>query len=1063
MGSEVRRGAVRPLAKCGGGVRTKWLRQFGLRGVAAAALLLALSACSREPAGPRVDFNRDIRPLLTKNCTGCHGGVRKLGGISFVFREEAFAKGASGRSAIVPGNIRASELIARLESDDPEFRMPHHAPPLQAGEIALFRRWIAQGAKWDEHWAFVPPKPQPLPAAQGDWARQPVDRFVLARLQREGLQPAGEERKAELLRRVSFDLTGLPPTDDQLQAFLADDAANAYERQVDRLLASPHFGERWASLWMDLARYADSRGFEKDLNRPGVWVYRDWVVDAYNRNLPYDQFVIRQLAGDLLPGATLQDRIATAFNRLTPANDEGGTDDEEYRMVAVMDRATTAWGALNGFTMGCVQCHAHPYDPVQHEDYFRFLAFFNTSRDADLPNDAPFMPVPTDPAQYPQADALWKRLQAARGELIDASRALVQAGDAGWRAAPVRAARSDVDAAIAQEIDAIARNPGWGPTPAGKAAIAELELARAAASKDASLIKPSFEIRNGEAYTVGIGRNVTVYDYVVDAQPGALTALRLDLRPLDPDTSRTMPEDGFIVNHVKVFVQRADGSETAVPMAAWLPDAHKALDYRLLDLIKRGVRADLYSVNDLYRRPITAADGAQALLAVDGVDANSKLVTPRWMVGVPQAPLALQQGQRLRIRVEQLTGQERNSTVRRLAVSTSSAPRWSRAPQALTASANDVVRAYNSLAALDTVPLPIMAEQADFERRQTRLFERGNMLTRVGAAMPAAMPQLFPQAARDAPVDRLAMARAFFAPDQPLTARVAVNRYWEQLFGLGLVETLEDFGSAGLPPSHPELLDWLALHFQNDLKWDSKALLRELVLSATYRQDARADKALVARDPRNRLLARGPRQRLTAEMVRDQALAASGLLTATLGGPPVMPPQPDGVWKVVYSSDKWIEATGANRYRRALYTFIKRSATYPSFLTFDAPAHEVSVARRIPTNTPLQALVTQNDPVQTEAWAALARRVLEAPAATLPGLAQGDATSGTYADAQADASERARRLNYAGRLVLSRDLSPGELADVDAYYRDNLAGATPTRAMTAVAGLLFNLDAALNR
>lgn len=999
-----------------------------------------------------MDFNRDIRPLLTKNCTGCHGGVRKQGGLSFVFRDEAFAKGASGRTAIVPGKVNASELIARLESDDPEFRMPHHAPPLQAAEIALFRRWIAQGAQWDEHWAFVPPKPQPLPqVADRGWARQPLDRFVLARLQHEGLKPAREAGRAELLRRVSFDLTGLPPTDTQLQAFLADTAEGAYERQVDRLLASPHFGERWASLWMDLARYADSRGFEKDTNRPGVWVYRDWVVDAFNRNLPYDQFVIRQLAGDLLPDASLGDRIATTFNRLTPANDEGGTDDEEYRMVAVMDRATTAWAALNGFTMGCVQCHAHPYDPVRHEDYFRFLAFFNTTRDADLPNDAPFMPVPKDPAQYPQADALWRQLQAARAALLRESRALVLADDARWRAAPVLSARSDVDAAIAHEIDAIRRNPGWGPTPGGKAAIAELEQARAKAKAAPGLRKPGFEIRDGEAHTVGIGRNVTVYDYVVDAKPGALAALRLDLRPVDPEAARTMPEDGFIVNHVKVFLQRADGTETAVPMAAWLPDAPKALDYRLLDLIKSGVRADLYSVNDLYRKPVTAADGAQALLAVDGVDANSKLTAPRWLVGVPQAPLSVRPGERLRIRVEQLTGQERNSTLRRLAVSTSSASRWAQAPAALTGSARELVRAYNALTELETVPLPVMAEQAGHERRQTRLFERGNMLTRVGAAMPAAMPGIFPQAARDAAPDRLAMARAFFAPDQPLTARVAVNRYWEQLFGLGLVETLEDFGSAGLPPSHPALLDWLALHFQNDLKWDSKALLRELVLSATYRQDARADKALVQRDPRNRLLARGPRQRLTAEMVRDQALAASGLLTPTLGGPPVMPPQPDGVWKVVYSSDKWTEATGADRYRRALYTFIKRSATYPSFLTFDAPAHEVSVARRIPTNTPLQALVTQNDPVQTEAWAALASRVLQQPAAQLPPAAP------------ADADELARRLNYAGRLVLSRDLSAGELDDVGAYYRDNLAGATPTRAMTAVAGLLFNLDAAMNR
>ena len=372
-------------------------------------------------------------------------------------------------------------------------------------------------------------------------------------------------------------------------------------------------------------------------------------------------------------------------------------------------------------------------------------------------------------------------------------------------------------------------------------------------------------------------------------------------------------------------------------------------------------------------------------------------------------------------------------------------------PAALEIAATEVLSGYNRLTRIDNVPLPVMEEQAPAERRETRLFERGNMLTKTGVALTPGMPKSFPQIEAGKPADRLAMARAFFAPDEPLTARVAVNRFWEQLFGLGLVETLEDFGSAGLPPTHPQLLDWLALRYQSDLKWDTKALLRELVLTATYRQDARTTPELIEKDPRNRLLARGPRQRLTAEMVRDQALAASGLLTPTLGGPPVMPPQPEGVWKVVYSKEVWTDATGPDRYRRALYTFIKRSAAYPSLITFDAPAHEVSVARRIPTNTPLQALVTLNDPVYSEAARALAKRVLTFPASQLPRAGE-------------DASDEiATRLNYAGRLVLSRDLTAEELADVRAYHDSERRGGSSLQAMRAVASLLLNLDAAMNR
>jgi hypothetical protein len=1018
-------------------------RTPGLARAALACLAVALAGCAKTPPQTTVDFNRDIRPILTRSCTACHGGVRKQGGISFVFRDEAMAAGMSGRRAIVPGKPGASELIVRLESDDPEFRMPHHAPPLTTTEIELFRAWIEQGANWEEHWAFVAPTPQTPPAVKLEsWVRTPVDRFILARLESEGLAPAREADKAALLRRVSFDLTGLPPTPDEIRTFLNDAAPDAYEKQVDRLLASEHFGERWAAVWLDLARYADSRGFEKDKNRPGVWVYRDWVVNAFNRNLPYDRFVTLQLAGDLEPGATLEHRIATAFNRLTPANDEAGTDDEEYRTVAVMDRAATAWSALNGFTMNCVQCHSHPYDPVRHEEYYRFLAFFNNTRDADLPNDAPSMPVPKKPADHATADATWRELQAARARLVDASRRNVGAESAKWVAAPVVAARSDAIAALEREI--AFEKPGSEVVAEMKALLAKVKAAPHA-------VEPKFRLQDGEAITVGTGRNITIYEYEIAPTAGPLTALRVEFLPLNPVEARSSPEEGFIVDRIVVTRVAADGQETPIAIRAYLPDSRKAVDYGLLSLIKEGPRADVRGMARLYRVPIVGVDAGKRLLAAGGVDAGSKLNAQRWTVAVPAAPVALTEGERLRVRLEQLTPQERNPTVRRVRVAISAEPGWSQVPAALESAASELVASYNRMAQIDNVPLPVIEELESPQRRETRLFERGNMLTKTGAALTPGMPMSFPQIDADKPADRLAMARAFFAPQAPLTSRVAVNRFWEQLFGLGLVETLEDFGSAGLPPRHPELLDWLALRYQNDLKWDTKALLRELVLTATYRQDARTTPALTEQDPRNRLLARGPRQRLTAEMVRDQALAASGLLTRTLGGPPVMPPQPGGVWKVVYSNEVWTDATGPDRYRRAIYTFIKRSAVYPSLITFDAPAHEVSVARRIPTNTPLQALVTLNDPVYAEAARALARRVLALPAARLP-------------PAGAEASdETARRLNYAGHLVLSRDLTADELADVRAYHDSERRGRSPLQALSSVASLMLNLDAAMNR
>src|SRR5215469_6326397 len=430
--------------------------QFWMLGLLFLCLLLLAPYLIHRRADNEVHFSRDIRPILNQNCMPCHGGVRQKNGVSFLFREEALGTGKSGKRTIVPGKPDESELIARITSSDPDVRMPYHAAALPPQQIDLLRRWIKQGAKWEDHWAFVPPKPQAVPVVKhSEWPRRPLDLFVLARLEKEGLSPSPEADKSVLLRRVSFDLTGLPPTPEEQASFLADSSPNAYEKQVDRLLASPRYGERWASMWLDLARYADTKGYEKDEERPGVWPYRDWVIDAFNRNVPYDRFVIAQLAGDLLPDATFEDKIATSFHRQTPVNDEGGTDDEEFRTVAVMDRSATTWSVLNGLTMNCVQCHSHPYDPIRHVEYYKSLAFFNTTQDADLPEDTPVLRVPKDRARYGEAAQLQQELAKLRSQVVSEGRQLEQQSQ--WSPSPIASATASAALALQWEASELER------------------------------------------------------------------------------------------------------------------------------------------------------------------------------------------------------------------------------------------------------------------------------------------------------------------------------------------------------------------------------------------------------------------------------------------------------------------------------------------------------------------------------------------------------------------------------------------------------------------------------
>jgi hypothetical protein len=1027
-----------------------------LAGILAVGGLVVWRNSSSMFARDEVHFSTDIRPILNQNCVQCHGGVRQKNGVSFIYRDEALGIGKSGRRTIVPGDPDASELIARVTSKDPDSRMPYHAAPLPPKQVELLRKWIKQGAKWEDYWSFVAPKWQALPTVKAtQWPKKPLDRFILARLEKEGLKPSPEADRAELLRRASLDLTGLPPTAEEQAAYLADSLPNAYEKQVDRLLASPRYGERWAAMWLDLARYADTKGYEADRARPGVWPYRDWVIDALNRNLPYDKFVITQLAGDLLPNATFEDRIATSFHRQTPNNDEGGTDDEEFRLIAVMDRSATTWSVLNGVTMNCVQCHSHPYDPIHHAEYYKSLAFFNTSQDADYPSDAPVLRVPKNRSGYPEAARLQREIAGLTTSVVETGRQLEE--ETRWVPVTVMSATASESPALRFEIAELERQLAElrkEKLPGKEAKEKEVknrakdvkEFVKAIAEErklaDAkSKVRPvAFQVHDGEFAAAANTPGKSVYEITLSTTVPKLTALRIEVFPANAEAARHTPELGFIVNKLDAWVIGRNGSESKIVFGNFVPDS----ETNLSDVVVRAVETSAKHKEDS---------------ATGRFSSDPNLFQNRWMVAVLASPIRLTKGSCIKVRLTQIENiTSKPSLIKRARLYASDDPRWKdlSAESSYNRNIARLTSLEKQLRKIPTVDTPVMAEQSAYEVPKTLEFERGNFLTKIGPALSPDVPGIFPPLPVGEPRNRLTLARWFFSPGQPLTARVAMNRYWEQLFGIGIVETLENFGSVGEEPSHPELLDWLALHFQNDLHWDMKALLREMVLSATYRQSARTTPQLNERDPRNRLLARGPQQRLTAEMVRDQALMASGLLNLKMGGPPVMPPQPAGVWNSVYNDSKWTDAKGPDRYRRAIYTYIKRTAGYPSFLTFDASDHDTSLARRIPTNTPLQALVTLNDPVYAEASEALTRRMIKASA------------------------NLDERIQYGARLVLSRDLTENELATMRRLYA-KLSGAREEArlvrasaeikdnsrknqlAMTAVAGVLLNLDAALTR
>lgn len=937
---------------------------------------LATALTNLLAAGPDgdIDFREDVKPILNQHCVGCHGGVKQASGVSFIYREAVLGNGKSGRRVVVPGDADASELVRRIRSEDPDERMPppgEHGGDLSEAERGILERWVAQGAPWEGHWAYEPVK-QPEPP-ESDWGASGLDAFVSQRLEEEGLSPSAEASPAEWLRRASFDLTGLPPSKRLLGEFAPAASPEDYERVVDDLLASEDYGERWAALWLDLARYADTQGYEKDLHRD-IWLYRDWVIRAFNDDMPFDEFTVKQLAGDLLPSPTMDDFVATAFHRNTQTNTEGGTDDEEFRMAAIMDRVNTTWTVWQATTFGCVQCHSHPYEPIDHEEYYQFTAFFNQSEDADLNNDFPVLKVPKDRGQFERALQLRSEVQGLRGAVNEPGRQLE---------------------------DQIA----WEP-----ADISEVGGVEAA----------SFSVEGGEVRVGGTVPQGATYE--LELETGPFTALRVELLP-ESDDPKTMPEHGQVLSYLRAQA----GGEDVVFESVY--SKHQSGPFAPSESLRKG-----------------AAGGG----------AHPKIWEPHWLVFVGKEPVNSSGGKwRLFLNQDVRSSTTKGSIMRRFRISISNDPRWLELARESAPQKNALRAAEKALEKIPSHQVPVMLERPPVAARETRLFRRGNFLDKDRIVAPGVPDLLAGQSEQDGRVvsDRLAMARWLVSADNPLTARVLANRLWAALFGKGLVETVEDFGSTGLAPSHPALLDWLAWRLQHAHGWRLKPFLKELVLSATYRQTHAVSADKLSKDPRNRWLSRGPRTRLSAEMVRDQALQVSGLLSKKRLGPSVMPPQPDGVWSVVYSSSKWVTPEGGDRYRRGLYTYWRRTSPYPSFLSFDAPSREVCTARRLATNTPLQALVTMNVPVYVEAAQALAARMLE--------------EGGDRLDSQ---------LRWAYQLVNQRQASPMVVEELRELVRDaeraygedaalsEALGATPsTAALVLAANTILNLDVSLTK
>ncbi len=1004
--------------------------------------LLALlgTAPAQQPAP--VDFEREIRPLLSDRCYTCHGPdpAKRKAELRLDTREGAFAE-HEGRKAIVPGRPEQSELYRRLTTDDADDRMPptKTGRSLTRAQLDLVRRWIAEGAPWKTHWAFVSPR-----RAQGS-----IDRFVHDRLRRDGLRPSPEADRATLLRRVSLDLSGLPPTPDEVDAFVADPSPNAYEIVVDRLLASPRYGERMAARWLDAARYADTSGYQNDGPRD-MWRWRDWVIAAFNSNMPFDRFTVEQLAGDLLPDPTLDQRIATGFNRNHRGNSEGGIIPEEYQVEYVVDRVDTTATVWLGLTAGCARCHSHKYDPLSQEEFYRLFAYFNTipehGRAIKIGNSPPSIQAPT-PEQARElrrlevgATEARNRLESLKPRLHDARAAWEKSvrPDAfiPWTVTDGLVARYDLDgeAGDARPVDG---NPEWVVGRVGGALA--LDGRRHLEAKGVG--KFGFFDKFTLAAWVrpeGDGTILSRMDpagreqgYHVQLEGGRVH-VNLVMRWLD-DAIRVETEGRLGNGRWRHVAVTYDGTRLASGVAVYFDGVPQTLKVNL-DFLNQSFVSD---------HPFRIGSGRAPFRgAVDDVRVYARRLPPDEVAWIA-TPERIDEILRLRERTPAQEGKLAAAFLDRFA------------PDAIREAHRDLVaRTRKARSYREALPTVMVMEEMTTPR-ETRVLVRGEY-NRPGKRVEPGVPAALHPLPEGAPPNRLALARWIVDPANPLTARVIVNQWWQMYFGAGLVRTVEDFGAQGERPSHPELLDWLATELVRT-GWDVKRMQKTIVMSATYRQSSRVTPELLERDPDNRLLARGPRFRLPAEMIRDQALAASGLLVERIGGPSVKPYQPEGLWKEIASDTEYDQAKGEGLYRRSLYTYWKRTVVPPTMSTFDAPGREACTVRQTRTNTPTQALALLNDVTYVEAARVLAQKMLRT------GLADGFRRVLSRPPAAREQEILSRACERALERFRKDPESARRLVSVGHSKPDARLDVAELAAMTTVASLILNLDEAVTK
>jgi len=1092
-------------------------------------MVSVFSVTSVMAADPVVDFNRDIRPILSNSCFKCHGPDEKERqvGLRLDTRDGAAAKLDSGKVAIVIGKPDESELIRRITATNPDEQMPPkgHGKKLDPRDVELFRTWIKQGAKFAKHWSYEAPVRPAVPEMKPDSSNakvqivNPIDNFILARLQREGLKQSPEADRYALGRRVALDLTGLPPTFEEIESFAKDTDPKAYEKFVDRLLAKESYGEHWARQWLDLARYADSAGYADDPART-IWGYRDWVIKAFNKNMPFDQFTIEQLAGDLLPNATEEQLIATAFHRNTLTNNEGGTNDEEFRNVAIVDRVNTTMATWMGTTIACAQCHTHKFDPITQEEFFKLFAILNQTEDADRGDESPRLDLFTDEQRKQKAQWLADvtRLETETAAITPAIVDSQSKWDAAfprmltWRSLKPSSARSQNGVTLTSTDDGVVRADKAAktdtytlelPLTVGKLQAVRLETLPDAAlpgqgagfgggnfvlSKVSATITPPNGTRlNGRFVRVELpGKGRFLHLAEVQVFRGAdNVALKGTAKQISTDFGGEAKfaidgnTDGDYAKNSVSHTASADapwwevdlGGEQAIDrVVLWnRTDAgteERMRNFRVVVLNEKhepiwtkdmvdppkpssefalsGVRAVPFAsaFSDFDQAPGFEAKVVLAPQANKGWAVGGQIQQPHTLTLIASTPVEIADGSTLTITLEQnssfvdhtlgkfrlsVTDDPRAVDVAKitapvLAILNASAATRTEAQKTelskfyltiapeLAAAREQLAATRKSLADLKpATTVPIFRELAADKRRKTNIQLRGNFMD-LGKEVTPGVPAAFHPLPEGSTLDRLGLAKWLVDTRNPLTGRVLANRYWETIFGNGLVRTSEEFGSQGEPPTHPELLDWLATEVVA-LKWDLKAFLKVIVTSATYRQSSKVSPELLDRDPENFLLARGPRFRLSAETIRDQALAVSGLLSPKMYGPPVKPPQPSmGLSAAFGSGIDWQTSAGDDKFRRAIYTTWRRSNPYPSMMAFDATNREVCTVRRARTNTPLQALVTLNDPVYIEAAQAIARRM---------------AKSG---------SSSAEKLRTCFELCLSRPPTADEVADLVKLY-----------------------------